>query len=93
MAIYGLAVGSQRRVSTAILGMVNVVFDIFAFAGFVPFVSCVVIACLFFLLLLAARSNVGQQISHQNYEDASPHLWIISAGFGRHVVNVDQICC
>ena len=44
LAIYGLAVGSQRRVSTAILGMVNVVFDIFAFAGFVVFVSCVVIA-------------------------------------------------
>ena len=62
--------------------MINVVFDISAFAGFVAFV-----------LLLAARSDVGQQRNHQNYEDASPHLWIISAGLGRCVVNEDQLCC
>ena len=83
LAIYGLAAASRRLVMTTILGMFIVVFGIFAFAGFVIFFHSVVIARFIFL---AARSDVGQQRSHQNYEDASPHLWIISAGFGRHVV-------
>ena len=82
LAIYGLAAGSQRLVMTTILFVFIVVFGIFAFAGFVIFFHSVVIARFIFL---AAQSNVGQQRSHQNYEDASPHLWIISAGFGRHV--------
>ena len=88
LAIYGLAAGSQRLVMTTILFVFIVVFGIFAFAGFVIFFHSVVIARFIFL---AAQSNVGQQRSHQNYEDASPHLWIISAGLGRYVVNVDQL--
>ena len=92
IAICGLAEGCYRRErTTTFLGMINVVFDIFAFAGFVIFWQAIVIFA--WLILLAARSDVGQQRDQQNYEDASPHLWLISAGLGRYVVNVDQLCC